>query len=87
MDYLSEEEMNNKKVNYNSLCQDDFKLKSYFSTLNATQASMNFKLISKTMPRVANNYRRDPKYRKIAWACVGCSVNNIDQSGTNSTAT
>ena len=74
---------NYKKIDYASLCQDDFKLKSYFKTLNMRQASLNFKLISKTMPRVANNMRRDPKYRKIAWACVGCSVGSRGQPNSN----
>ena len=46
-----------KKVNYDDLCNDDFKMKSYFKSLNLSQARLKYKINSKMTNTVANNYR------------------------------
>ena len=82
-----------KKVNYDELCNDDFKIKPYFKSLNLNQARLKFKLNSRMTNTVANNYRRDPKFKKIAYNCIGCieqnrvQVNETEQNQTENNQT
>lgn len=62
-----------KKIDCESLSRENFTAKQYFKTLTVSQSRLKFRLNSR-MTNLANNYHRMEKYRKIGYACVGCSV-------------
>ena len=71
-----------KKIDSDELAKEDFRMKSYFKSLNTQSARLQFKINSKMTPRVASNFHRDPKYRSIDYLCVGCSVAKKSQGGS-----
>ena len=60
-----------KKIDYSTMCDDDFEMKPYIKTLSTNQARWKFRIISR-MTRLAMNYRNDKKFRDRGWLCLGC---------------
>ena len=61
-----------KKVNFNDLSCNDFKLKQYFKSLNIADSKLRFKIESQMVPSVKVNFQSDKKYAKELWACDSC---------------
>ena len=64
-----------KKIDQENLSKESFSIKPYFKNLNVSQSRFKFRLNSR-MTNLANNYHRMEKYRRIGYACVGCSGGN-----------
>ena len=63
-----------KKIDTEQLAIESFEMQPYFKTLNLAQSRLKFKLVSKICPTIASYFHRDPKFKKIGYLCVGCSV-------------
>ena len=64
---------NYKKINLESLKEDDFCMKSYLSKLNVHDARVRFKIASKMLPTVKMNFPSDRKFMTDLWSCSGCT--------------
>ena len=64
---------NYKKVNIDKLTSDDFGLKSYFLSLNVTDARLRFKIASFMTPSVKMNFPSNKIFANQLWSCDGCS--------------
>ena len=69
-----------KKIDTEQLATESFEMQPYFKTLNLAQSRLKFKLVSKICPTIASYYHRDPKFKKIGYLCVGCSVKQNSES-------
>ena len=69
-----------KKIDTEQLATESFEMQPYFKTLNLAQSRLKFKLISKICPTIASYFHRDPKFKKIGYLCVGCSVKQNSES-------
>ena len=61
-----------KKLSFKHHENDDFKLKPYFSNLNASEARLRFKINSCMTPTIRMNFPSDLEYAYAMWACQGC---------------
>ena len=62
-----------KKVDLDSLREDSFVKKSYFTAMNIHDARMRFKFSSRMLPTVKMNFQSDRKFMADLWTCSGCS--------------
>ena len=69
-----------KKIDTEKLSTESFEMQSYFKTLNLAQSRLKFKLISKICPTIGSCFHQNPKYKKIGYLCVGCSVKQSGES-------
>ena len=67
------EEQKYKKVDIDRLKEDDFSMKTYFSTMNIYDSRMRFKIASKMFPTVKMNFQSDRKFMSELWSCTGCT--------------
>ena len=51
---------------------DDLNLKSYFKTLNVSDARMRFKISSQMVPSIKMNFKSDMQFKVDLWACSDC---------------
>ena len=56
-----------------SLREDSFVKKSYFTAMNIHDARMRFKFSSRMLPTVKMNFQSDRKFMADLWTCSGCS--------------
>ena len=63
-----------KKVNYNELASNDFKLKPYFKDLSIADSRLKFKLVSKMFPCIKMNFPSDKRYASNLRSCDSCVI-------------
>ena len=61
-----------KKVGPDSIPPGPLKMKSYFNELSISDSRLRFKIAAKMTPRVACNFKNDPRFKLAGWLCVGC---------------
>jgi len=66
-----------KKIDFNSLSDNDFELKAYLKELNVTDARLKFKIVSQMTPGVKMNFQSDKKFAKDLWKCTDCSGSSV----------
>ena len=62
-----------KRVDLDSLREDSFVKKSYFTAMNIHDARMRFTFSSRMLPTVKMNFQSDRKFMADLWTCSGCS--------------
>ena len=66
-----------KKIDFNSLSDNDFELKAYLKELNVTDARLKFKIVSQMTPGVKMNFQSDKKFAKDLWKCTDCAGSSV----------
>ena len=61
-----------KKLNIEQLQNEEFKRKSYLSSLNIYESRMRFKIKSHMTPSIRMNFQSDVQHTRDMWACPGC---------------
>ena len=62
-----------KKLKYEEMENDSFRVKPYLSNLNSTDARMRFKLDCGMAPTIKMNFQSDQQFARDLWTCPGCS--------------
>ena len=63
-----------KKLDYDSLVEEEFGLKEYFTKLNLPDARIKFALRTKITRTVQTNYKGDKKFAANKWMCRDCQT-------------
>ena len=63
-----------KKVKFDELETNDFKLKEYLRIFNIDDAKLRFRLKSQMVPGVKMNFQSDSKYTLDLWTCDSCRL-------------
>ena len=67
---LLEEARSYKKLDYNEMSTETFERKEYFYKLTLEMVRLRFKISSKIVPTVRNNFKR--KYKSTNLSCPSC---------------
>ena len=62
-----------KKLNYEEMENDSFRVKPYFSSLYSTDARLRFKIDCGMTPTIKMNFQSDQQHVRDLWTCPGCS--------------
>ena len=63
-----------KKLSFEKLKDEAFKIKPYLSNLKLADARLRFKINCEMTPTVKMNFQSDVEYTHDMWACPGCST-------------
>ena len=63
-----------KKLSFDKLKEESYKIKPYLSNLNLADARLRFKINCEMTPTVKMNFQSDAEYSRDMWTCPGCST-------------
>ena len=65
---------NYKKLDYEKLKKEDYKIKDYLTSLNIADARLKFALRTCMTRTVKSNFKNDPIFKSNNWKCQNCQV-------------
>ena len=68
-----------KKLDFDQMSTETFEKKQYFSELTLEMVRLKFKISSKVVPTIRNNFKR--KYKDSSFSCPSCR--NLDSQVSN----
>ena len=63
-----------KKIDFQTMCSENFETKDYLKSLHLSDARLRFSLRSKMARTVQMNFKGDPKFKKNSWQCKDCEI-------------
>ena len=69
-----------KKVDFNDLASNDFKVKTYFNDMSIADSRLKFKLVSKMLPCIKANFPSDKRYARKSLSCDSCELQNPENT-------